>query len=145
MASTAPTDTQKKTDGRKAANGTTRSAPAARKTAKAAAGTPQRRRRRAANTGYGLNSDTLMLVGKIAAAAATVAGAAFLAWQRLREEDEFDDDFGAAFAKGDGDKHNFDQTRDAGPAAMRDDMEDWDAVDQASDESFPASDPAAKY
>lgn len=33
-------------------------------------------------------------------------------------------------------------TRDAGPEAMRDGGEDkWDLVDQASDESFPASDP----
>jgi hypothetical protein len=31
--------------------------------------------------------------------------------------------------------------RSAGPDAMRDPPEDWDKVDQASDESFPASDP----
>ncbi len=37
-------------------------------------------------------------------------------------------------------------TRNAGPASMRDDnSEDWDEVDEASDESFPASDPPAKY
>lgn len=36
----------------------------------------------------------------------------------------------------------FSQVRDAGPQFIRDeDGEDWDAVDQASDESFPASDP----
>lgn len=31
--------------------------------------------------------------------------------------------------------------RSAGPEAMRDPPEDWDKIDQASDESFPASDP----
>jgi hypothetical protein len=31
--------------------------------------------------------------------------------------------------------------RDAGPEAMEDPPTKWDEVDQASDESFPASDP----
>ena len=38
---------------------------------------------------------------------------------------------------------NFDQTRSAGPDAIRTPMHDWDKVDQANDESFPASDPPA--
>ena len=33
--------------------------------------------------------------------------------------------------------------RSAGPDAMRDPPKDWSEVDQASDESFPASDPPA--
>jgi hypothetical protein len=33
--------------------------------------------------------------------------------------------------------------RSAGPDAMRDPPKDWDQADQASDESFPASDPPA--
>ncbi|HYI40123.1 MAG TPA: hypothetical protein VE053_07380 [Allosphingosinicella sp.] len=33
--------------------------------------------------------------------------------------------------------------RSAGPEAMRDPPKDWDEADQASDESFPASDPPA--
>jgi len=33
--------------------------------------------------------------------------------------------------------------RSAGPEAMRDPPKDWEKVDQASDESFPASDPPA--
>lgn len=36
--------------------------------------------------------------------------------------------------------------RDAGPDAMRDPPTDgWSAVDEASDQSFPASDPPANY
>ena len=35
--------------------------------------------------------------------------------------------------------------RQAGPSAMRDPPKKWDAVDEAADESFPASDPPAKY
>lgn len=35
--------------------------------------------------------------------------------------------------------------RPAGPEEMRDPPGDWDEIDQASDESFPASDPPAKY
>jgi len=35
-----------------------------------------------------------------------------------------------------------DHVRSAGPEAMRDEpLRDWDEVDQATDESFPASDP----
>ncbi len=33
------------------------------------------------------------------------------------------------------------EVRNAGPAAMRSDSPQWDKVDEASDESFPASDP----
>lgn len=36
---------------------------------------------------------------------------------------------------------NYGRVRSAGPKAMRDPPASWDKVDQASDESFPASDP----
>jgi hypothetical protein len=35
------------------------------------------------------------------------------------------------------------EVRNAGPEAMRSDPPEWDIVDQASDESYPASDPPA--
>jgi hypothetical protein len=35
--------------------------------------------------------------------------------------------------------------RQAGPEEMRDPPRSWDRVDETSDESFPASDPPARY
>ena len=37
------------------------------------------------------------------------------------------------------------KVRDAGPDAMDNPPQRWNDVDEASDESFPASDPPAKY
>lgn len=52
----------------------------------------------------------------------------------------------AAFRDRETDAENFDQTRSAGPDAMRDGIRrPWEAIDQAIDESFPASDPPATY
>ncbi len=50
-----------------------------------------------------------------------------------------------AFASGEANHNGFSQVRNAGPAAMATDSPHWDRVDQASDESFPASDPAGTY
>lgn len=41
----------------------------------------------------------------------------------------------------DGPSGEFGSVRSAGPEAMRDPPKEWTEVDQASDESFPASDP----
>lgn len=43
------------------------------------------------------------------------------------------------------DKTEHAPVRPAGPDAMRDPPRKWDKTDEASDESFPASDPPAKY
>ena len=51
----------------------------------------------------------------------------------------------AAFAAGETDGANFAKVRNAGPEGMRSDPESWDRTDEASDESFPASDPPGTY
>ena len=52
----------------------------------------------------------------------------------------------AAFATGQAPGENFAKVRDAGPEAMADTPQrEWTAEDEASDESFPASDPPATY
>lgn len=49
----------------------------------------------------------------------------------------------AAFAPGEAHGDNFAKVRNAGPEGMRGAPPEWDKVDQAGDESFPASDPPA--
>ena len=51
----------------------------------------------------------------------------------------------AAFAHGESDRPVHTDVRNAGPEAMRSKPQEWDRVDEASDESFPASDPPATY
>ena len=51
----------------------------------------------------------------------------------------------AAFAAGEGSEENFSQVRNAGPEAMRDVPGQWSKIDEASDASFPASDPPSTY
>lgn len=75
---------------------------------------------------------------------AIAAGAAMLFWlrRRLSLRPRSARASAAAFAVPCAPAGAFVQVRDAGPQFIRDDMgEDWDKVDQASDESFPASDP----
>jgi hypothetical protein len=95
----------------------------------------------------GLDWRSLSTPGALAVGAATLACAAFLAWERWKSErsDAEDGYSPAAFADVESDRENFDQTRAAGPDAMRDRPEKWDKVDQAADESFPASDPPSTY
>ena len=51
-----------------------------------------------------------------------------------------------AFATGQEPGENLAKVRDAGPQAMADTPKrEWTAADEASDESFPASDPPATY
>lgn len=51
----------------------------------------------------------------------------------------------AAFAPGEAAGSNFAQVRSAGVEGMRSDPKGWDKIDEAADESFPASDPPATY
>jgi hypothetical protein len=57
-----------------------------------------------------------------------------------------DSDSQAAFASGSkGPDENFSKVRDAGPEGMSNAPRTWNKVDEASDESFPASDPPSTY
>ncbi len=82
----------------------------------------------------------------IAAGLATGLLAAIV-WQRRRHRSdaglaELPRGHRAALVAGDVEPANIDQTRTAGPESIRSPgPEDWDAVDEALDESFPSSDP----
>ena len=82
--------------------------------------------------------------GPLLAAGAAVlgAGAALFAWRRSRD-DEPERAAPALQRKkaAPGPVGKSGAARSAGPEAMRDPPEQWDPEDQASDESFPASDP----
>lgn len=51
----------------------------------------------------------------------------------------------AAFAAGEDPGANFAKVRTAGTGGMREAPPRWDKIDEASDESFPASDPPSTY
>lgn len=83
-----------------------------------------------------------MRTGKLVAAAA-IGAAAWKYFQTSRQAAK-SDDHAAAFADAETNPENFDQTRSAGPEGMRDiPRREWNKIDQAADESFPASDPPA--
>ena len=73
-----------------------------------------------------------------------VAGAAGYAIYRAVQKNKTEE-APAAFAQGEQTGGNFSQVRSAGTEGMRSDPKGWDTVDQASDESFPASDPPSTY
>lgn len=75
---------------------------------------------------------------------AAVLGGMFWFTRKRKSDETADDMHSAAFANRETDPENFDQTRSAGPEGMRDSpRRAWDRVDEAADESFPASDPPA--
>lgn len=79
-------------------------------------------------------------MGLIRLAAAGAAGYALYKYATRHSEMQ-----PAAYAPGESTSAGSVNVRNAGPAAMRSDPPEWDEVDEASDESFPASDPATKY
>lgn len=91
------------------------------------------------------NRKGAILAGLAAAAAAGLGYLATIVWRR-RHGEEDDGAAGHAALSGTG-AHGAVGTsgaaRSAGPDAMRDPPKEWTRVDEASDESFPASDPPA--
>jgi hypothetical protein len=75
----------------------------------------------------------------ISVAAAAAYGLYRYVWSRSRGHDASPR---AAFATGESTPGPVD-IRNAGPDAMAGDHPHWDSIDQASDESYPASDPPA--
>jgi hypothetical protein len=75
-------------------------------------------------------------MGLIKLAAASAAGYALYKYA-TRDKDQ-------DMAVAGGDRH-FGKVRDAGPQAMESQPRSWSKIDEASDESFPASDPPATY
>ena len=75
-----------------------------------------------------------------------LGGAAVYYWMRQKQREEEHLVPAAAFAGPGAAVGSFTQVRDAGPEHMRDgDAQDWDLTDEASDQSFPASDPPSTY
>jgi hypothetical protein len=82
----------------------------------------------------------------LAGAGATLAGFAAALFARRRWGGGEEDVPAAALERGKAAPGPVGQSgaaRSAGPEAMRDPPADWEKTDQASDESFPASDPPA--
>jgi hypothetical protein len=80
----------------------------------------------------------------VAAAGAALAGFAAILFGRRRRAQGGGDQPAPALERGKtapGPVGQSGAARSAGPEAMRDPPADWEKVDQASDESFPASDP----
>lgn len=73
------------------------------------------------------------------------AGAASYGIYRFVKQRQQDPSEHVAFAHGETDSPQFTDVRNAGPEAMRSQPSEWDRVDEASDESFPASDPPSTY
>jgi hypothetical protein len=74
--------------------------------------------------------------------AACAAGVGYLLSKRLMGREDDEPQAPALSGSGaHGPVGNSGNVRPAGPSAMRDPPKDWGKVDEASDESFPASDP----
>jgi hypothetical protein len=82
-----------------------------------------------------------MTMGLIKLAALGALGYVGYKWYEKQKGDSH-----PAFATGQGTGENFAKVRESGPHAMADKPKrEWSKADEASDESFPASDPPATY
>lgn len=81
-----------------------------------------------------------LIAGIIGAAGALAAAAYFVTRRRRQDANAADHPGHGAMREGEG------PVRSAGPEGMRSSVRrEWTRVDEASDESFPASDPPATY
>ena len=76
---------------------------------------------------------------------AAAGTAAYVIYRAARHQRSRDDAAPAAFARGEGAGDNFSQVRSAGVEGMHSNPREWDKIDEAADESFPASDPPSTY
>ena len=92
-----------------------------------------------------MNRKGALFAGVAAAAAAGIGYFASAFWRRRGESGGGGPGARAAISGtgGHGAVGESGAARSAGPDAMRDPPSDWSKVDEASDESFPASDPPA--
>ena len=89
----------------------------------------------------GLNSTTAIAAAGIGAACAFAVGALFALRRRAAAEHDYPHAPALSGTGAHGPVGASGNVRPAGPGAMRDPPSSWDKVDEASDESFPASDP----
>ena len=116
----------------------------ANKSANGSSSKSQNARRKPASRSGGKNwsvPEVPTWVGIAASVVGAGLAAGFFAWRHQQNGGTWGDNFNAAFADGETDSENFDQTRNAGPNSMRDDHDDWEDIDELSDASFQASDP----
>ncbi|HEY6916813.1 MAG TPA: hypothetical protein VI381_04160 [Allosphingosinicella sp.] len=88
--------------------------------------------------------NSLLWAGASALVAAAAGVIGIFIGRQLRGRMALDEDLPAPALSGSGAPGpvgNSGNVRPAGPGAMRDPPRKWDKVDEASDESFPASDP----
>jgi hypothetical protein len=108
-----------------------------------------RKGRRAQGAADGDRADGSDRAGGVARFTRTTAilatvGAAALGYMAVTSYQRAGSRRGGGAALADDEKHaaqDFSSTRSAGPEAMRDPPKEWSSADEASDESFPASDP----
>lgn len=74
---------------------------------------------------------------------ATAGAAGYVLYRYVKHQQQPSEHAGFARGESDGPQHT--DVRNAGPEGMRSPPPRWDRVDEASDESFPASDPPSTY
>jgi len=86
---------------------------------------------------------TIAIAAGVGAAACALAAGALYGWWRTRQDDDHLPAPALTHGTVPGPVGNSGGARHAGRGAMRDPPSEWDKVDEAGDESFPASDPPA--